>query len=241
MGNPIHQAFSLSLNSMWSWQTRRDLIPDKLLKLLVLGTKSQMMPRSPVDQTAQRKIRAREKTNDLGIFFKKPFGKLLFTVVFEVGFSESYEDLLSDAKQWLIKSSEEVTIAVIIKIQEDKSARREARKTSESQERLRQLVDEFGNKEARLRDGIDSQSDVDSDKEMYDDIGSMINEDDWVGPLSAFLEIWELNGQTPKIREPRYVCAIYPLGFVFPCSNNHYRKFFLRHINVYTQLFLSLI
>ncbi|GAM34879.1 hypothetical protein TCE0_015f02754 [Talaromyces pinophilus] len=183
-GNPIHSALSISF-----------------------AVREERVMRHPIDGTVQNKIAAHHKTPDLAIYFVKPRGCLL-TVVFEVGWAETYADLLSDAKQWLVKKSDEVNIVVIIDIKEDKLARREVRATPKSQERLRRLVAEFGGEEARLRDDIDSQPDVDSDNEMYREIKSIINVDDWVGPLSASLEIWELNGQTPQQRGPTYLPVI---------------------------------
>lgn len=210
-GNPIHQALQMSFSTMWAKYAVERLHPNKLLFLFCTGQQSMRMARSPVDQTAQRKIPARDKTPDLAIYFRTPSGKKLLTVAFEVGFSETYEDLLSDAKQWLVKKSNQVNIAIIINIKEDKAARHQVQKTPKSQKRLRELLIEFGSEEARLRDGIDSQPDVNSSDELFSEIESNINVDDWIGPLTASLEIWELNGQTPKKRDPTYVCLKSPL------------------------------
>jgi hypothetical protein len=213
-GNPIHSALSFSFADMWQIYSAECLYPNGLISLLLPAVRQEMMQRDPVDQTVQKKTPGYNKTPDLAIYFKKPRERLL-TVVFEVGFAETYADLLGDAKQWLVRKSDEVNIAVIIDIKEDKQALLKVEMTPESQERLRRLVTEFGNEEARLRDGIDSQPDVDSDNEMYRDIKSIINVDDWVGSLSASLQIWELNGQTPQQRGPTYVCLKSPLDLYF--------------------------
>lgn len=205
VGSPIHTALAMSFSAMWQKYSAEYLYPNKLTSLLRNSIKLEKVKRDPVDRTVQRKIPARNKAPDLAIYFVKPTGKDLLTVVFEVGFTETYADLLSDAKQWLVKKSDEVNIAVIIDIKEDKLARRKVQMTPKAQERLRNLIAEYGTEEARLRDDIDSQPEVDSGDEMYGEVESVINVDDWVGPLSVSLEIWELNGQTPQQRGPTYV------------------------------------
>jgi hypothetical protein len=57
------------------------------------------------------------KTADLGVEFQNAAGELEMKFVLEVGFSETYEDLVRDAKMWL-DGNPEVCVFVLAKLEE---------------------------------------------------------------------------------------------------------------------------
>ncbi|KAF3400427.1 hypothetical protein DPV78_005855 [Talaromyces pinophilus] len=117
------------------------------------------------------------------------------TVVVQVGFSETYQELLSDARQWL-GGRYGANLVVIVDVKEDESALLDVRNSRESRDRLRELVGmitAFRNDEGAR----------DSD-ELRDEIESKLNVDDWIGPLTVLLEKWELKDQVFQRRGPRF-------------------------------------
>src|SRR5436190_12308639 len=57
------------------------------------------------------------KTADLAVLFKNDAGDQEAKFVLEVGFSETYEDLVQDAKMWL-EGTHEVSVLVLVKFEE---------------------------------------------------------------------------------------------------------------------------
>jgi hypothetical protein len=45
---------------------------------------------------------------------------MIDSVVFKAGFNEGYEDLLSDMKQWLLRSGGELKLFTLVNFQEDR-------------------------------------------------------------------------------------------------------------------------
>jgi hypothetical protein len=58
-----------------------------------------------------------KKTPDLGVEFQNAAGELELKFVLEVGFSETYEELVRDAKMWL-DGKPEVCVLVLVKFEE---------------------------------------------------------------------------------------------------------------------------
>ena len=54
-----------------------------------------------------------------------------------------------------------------------------------------------------------SDADADSDADFYDEIKAAIMVEDWVGPISAALEVWHMVGDTPNRRQSPIVRAHY--------------------------------
>ncbi|KAL0638039.1 hypothetical protein Q9L58_002975 [Maublancomyces gigas] len=93
-------------------------------------------------------------------------------VIFEVDFSQSYEEVLDDTRQWLVRSAGGVRLVVLIYIEEHP---------------IPALRDD---------DDDDQHSDdsTDSDVAMYQRFYNSCNVDNHVGPLSAFAELYRLGG-----------------------------------------------
>ncbi|KAA8894362.1 hypothetical protein FN846DRAFT_1025122 [Sphaerosporella brunnea] len=120
-------------------------------------------------------------------------------VVFEPGFAEPYQELVQDAFQWLLKGPD----IQLVTSCGSKPA---------SQRRIDELIWRFGNKQFRellkeepgfadreLSIGEKpkgspccSDSDVENWDEIWDEIAENVHGDDWMGPLSAFVEFWRL-------------------------------------------------
>jgi hypothetical protein len=216
MGNPLHQSFVPFFSQLFLKATRDGLFTDEELSYLSVAPQSRLFSSSSVDQTADKKIASREKLPDLAIIFKRPRGKPVLTVIFEVGVTESYQDLVSDAKQWLLKAKDEVNLVVIVDIQENFRDRNAIRKTPASKARLRKLVTDYGNEAAKNRDYKDDEnaledSDIQTIPENEDhgtthqQIESEININDWIGPHTVTLEMWERVGTTARQRGKSFV------------------------------------
>lgn len=83
---------------------------------------------------------------------------------------------------------------------EDKSALLDVRRTRESQDRLRELVGLV----TAFRDDEEARN----EGQLIEEIESKLHVDDWIGPLSASLEMWELKDQVFQRRGPRFVSRI---------------------------------
>ena len=71
------------------------------------------------------------------------------SVIFEVGFSESYEDLVKDAKQWLSRSSDKVEVVFLIDIKEDKGLLSKQKKEPSTERRINLLLRHYGTIKAK--------------------------------------------------------------------------------------------
>lgn len=143
-----------------------------------------------------------KKQADVSVYY----GEGVFpSLVCEVGFTESYIDLLEDARQWLEKSDGKVRLVMIVKLQEEKKSTiksgainpiREEDNTrqvpeDDDSERDNQAAEEFG-----------------SDPASYEDLRISCKTDDWVGPINGFLELWRYDEVSGKMKQDgsRIVC-----------------------------------
>lgn len=98
-------------------------------------------------------------------------GTILFPrVVFEVGFSQSYAEVLDDVHQWLVRSEGRILVAVLIYIEEHEIA-------------------------APPDGEVDDQHSDDSEASnvaMYERLRDSCDVDRYVGPLSGFAELYRL-------------------------------------------------
>lgn len=115
------------------------------------------------------------KTPDLAVQFKNDAGNREIKFVLEVGFSETYEDLLQDAKLWL-EGKHEVSVVVLVKFEETPSYQCPVR--DEDLEAL-----EFP-----------SESEINIvDFELQEEYGPVVYKGlQWVGCIStAYMEVWK--------------------------------------------------
>ncbi|GAM34881.1 hypothetical protein TCE0_015r02757 [Talaromyces pinophilus] len=219
MGSPVHSSFCLALSYSLLHNIKADFFLERLQKRLNIGTIQTSMDDFDDDQPAQRpaqkKAPAVRKNPDSAIIYRSLRGGQSITVIVEVGFSESYQDLLRDAEQWLLKGNEDVNLVILVDIKEDRVILKKTTSALDSRTRLKKLVAAFGNDEAKRRHNNNGDNDTNDDvsgptvtklspKDWKSAVESQLNIDDWVGPLSAFLEFWELKNGRCEIRGQRF-------------------------------------
>lgn len=109
-------------------------------------------------------------------------------VVFEVAVSQTYESVLEDARQWLVRTNGKVVLCIVVKIYEQSKCTTQAGDTSPS---------------PPLAGGRMSSME---DRDHF--LDSTAEHPCWVGPLSGFLEAYRLSTDGTSIVQdgPRYVC-----------------------------------
>lgn len=122
-------------------------------------------------------------------------------IAIEIGFSQKYDDLLLDMDQWLLKT-DSVNAVILIDIKETKKPTPQGSK-GESRERLRVLLEKYGNAQAKEMydmDGVDENFDEmdhgDIEETSSPDLYAELDKDveshpeDWVGDLRVSVEVW---------------------------------------------------
>jgi len=160
-------------------------------------------------QVQRKKRRAWFKyPNAAYVFTDQKTFKTTPTITFEVGFSEPYQDLLADVNDWIVHT-DTVQLVVILYIVEDVKLRNLYQKSNVSSSRVKKLLKAFGNSQAKAAHEMDDRDDdPDSDSEMYSLISDQIITEDWVGPITAHIELWERGSSGPEIRGDRYVSRL---------------------------------
>jgi len=132
-------------------------------------------------------------------------------VVFEAGFSEKYPDLIADARDWLLYTRGKVRLVILLEIQEDLSLKRAYQKTKQSKERVKNLLVKYANDKGKEHLDMGEEhfgkenSDLTppSDTDLYNSIEDQVVSEDWVGPITAYLEFWEAGPKGPCQRGNR--------------------------------------
>lgn len=155
------------------------------------------------------------KEPDLAWGFCKPSpGKAMSRVspvpriVLEAGFTETPEELAIDVEQWL-KGTKSVQLVFVVKISESSPTDENSPGRTE---RIGDLKNRFGCGKTTVSGSFDkdegayigSQSSDDSE-EAQDGIAKELVVDDWVGPLTAYCEVWERFGGGYRRRGRRTV------------------------------------
>lgn len=139
--------------------------------------------------------------------------------VWEVGFTESYIDLLEDARQWLEKSAGRVRLVTIVKLEEGKPA-------GISEEDL-PVEEEEGTWEEEDMSEEEEQGtgQFGSDPASYDDLRTTCKADDWVEPITGFLEMWRYDKASGKMKQDgeRIVCPSIPNCGTLPADTKRTR------------------
>ena len=207
---PIHDAVLRLVSEFVARAGEASFFAPDEKECIGVGNTGVMLTRSHFSsKSGKKKPQAWTKYPDAVILFDDPNSKKdLPSVVFEVGFSESYPDLLSDAQQWLHKSSGKIRVVVLVDIVEDTKTLQTLQMSKRAQSRIRRLLTQFGTASAKAREGVDHEGpDPESDQEQYDNIEAQIVVEDWVGPISASLEVWHTVDNKPKMRGERIVSS----------------------------------
>ncbi|GFF84011.1 hypothetical protein IFM53868_04002 [Aspergillus udagawae] len=142
------------------------------------------------------------------------------TVAFEAAFSEAYDDLIRDMRQWLLHSDGQVQLVVLANIKEDKKALAMQQKSDAFRDRAARLLEEFGNSLGRINhaDILERLTEACAQQEsqateiyerrphvggIRDRISRHVQPSDWVGPITAELEFWQMAGSEPQRRGQR--------------------------------------
>jgi hypothetical protein len=145
-----------------------------------------------------------KKESDCLLGFGTLGQKLIPRVAIEVGFSQPYGDLISDVCAWL-RRERRLSIVILVNIDEDLRVLREIQSSEGFQHRARGLLSLYGNTAGQGNNWIsveESDARSESDQTLYDSIDRSIVDSDWVGPLTATLEIWCRSGDgVPTRRE----------------------------------------
>ncbi|GFF80167.1 hypothetical protein IFM62136_10239 [Aspergillus lentulus] len=142
------------------------------------------------------------------------------TVIFEAAFSETYDDLIRDMRQWLLHSDGQVQLVVLANIKEDKQALAMQQKSGAFRDRAARLLEDFGNSLGRAKHAdilerpteacAQQESQATKIYERQPHVGGIraqierhVQPSDWVGPITAELEYWQLAGFEPQRRGQR--------------------------------------
>ena len=115
---------------------------------------------------------------------------VLYTAVVEVGFAETYKELIDDAKLW-IEGNRDIKTVILIKVEENP---RYCSPTSKLED------DEIGNLD--FSDRKDLRTSMAILKDPNDSFGPLqINNLVWVNRMSVFLEIWKRDKVTGEAKQ----------------------------------------
>lgn len=131
-----------------------------------------------------------------------------------MGLSESYSDLVSDANQWLLRSSGRLELVVIVKITEKTDELRARQKENAFQTTFRSLLARYGDETVTAAYHVESDAIPEQTEDLYEDLRREIVTSDWVGSLSAFMEFWDVQEKTPRIRGNRIVSEATPVCII---------------------------
>ena len=165
------------------------------------------------------------KYPDSAIVFRSPSHDRIPTVIVETGFTERYNDLLSDKNQWILKT-ESVNLVLIFNIKE--RGRPTKHDGEEAHGRIRALLMDYGNKEGKSRHAAISQyqdeqtsssgasnAERPSDAALYNQIAEQVQVKDWVGELSVHL-FWERDSSGGSRRRGNLVVSTLPVIQMLP-------------------------
>lgn len=142
----------------------------------------------------KRKPIVYEKQPDLAIrlcHLNNPLSRLYPQVVFEVGRSQTEESLVEDARQWLVGTEGQTSLAILFCVNEGAPIN----------------TDTDDDADGDSSSACDSESDNEKFGELITQRSSLVTS--WVGPLTVFFEVWRYDATAENIvlDKPRqYLC-----------------------------------
>ena len=121
--------------------------------------------------------------------------------------------------RWVSQKIMRPRLVILVKLDEDTTALQDTRKTNACKQRLRKLAVQFGNEAGKSEFGIiDSQHQPEDipDAEQYECLKDKLVVEDWVGPLSAFLEFWVLSASGKAVKRGKRTVSSHILQIIPP-------------------------
>ncbi|KAE8423789.1 hypothetical protein BDV36DRAFT_303180 [Aspergillus pseudocaelatus] len=206
MGSPLHAALNSCIFRSFITAHRTTLTVDEA-KCIVINPLPVLLsrPLNPGEKLGEKPAAWTKHPDNLIYFNDIEAEEQFLQIVVEIGFSESYHDLVRDASQWLLRSGGETKVVIIAKIDEDKRQRAIHHKTEQFTCTRDMLVTKYG--DAMSQETFDIENTVDGIKNsspaLYKAVKSEVIASDWVGQISVYLEVWELRDGYPVLRGPR--------------------------------------
>lgn len=208
MGSPLHAALNSCIFRSFITAHRTTLTADEA-KCIVINPLPVLLsrPLNPGEKLGEKPAAWTKHPDNLIYFNDIEAEEQFLQIVVEIGFSESYHDLVRDASQWLLRSGGETKVVIIAKIDEDKRQRAIHQKTEQFTCTRDMLVTKYG--DAMSQEAYDIEETADgiqnSSPALYKAVKSEVIASDWVGQISVYLEVWELRDGYPALRGPRIV------------------------------------
>ena len=131
-----------------------------------------------------------KKEPDVLFKYKGQDHKVLYTAVVEIGFAETYKELIDDAKLW-IEGNRDIRTVILLKVEENPRYHSPTSKLEDNE------VEDLG-----FPDPKDLDTSIVIPKDPNDSFGPLqINNLVWVNKMSVFLEIWKrdaVNGEAKQ-------------------------------------------
>ncbi|GAB1197968.1 hypothetical protein APSETT444_007274 [Aspergillus pseudonomiae] len=143
MTSCIHEA--LGTFGSWSFQRlQNEILTPEEARGLRLGTPSLYLDGKIKEKGT--KYQALRKSPDLSFLFSdlRTYRRYR-TVIFESAFSETYDDLILDMKQWLLHGRGQVQLVILADFNEDKKQLRNHQKTNAFRTHAAKILKDFGN------------------------------------------------------------------------------------------------
>ena len=176
MPSGIHEAFISPFIGSNEIATQ-DMRPDVVSRLEALGS-----------QRVEAFIGAYEgskKEADVLFKYVQQNRDVLYTAAVEIGFAQTYEQLVEDAKLW-IEGNHDIKTVILIKVEEDPQYLSPISRLEDDQIR-----------ELDFPDFRDLRQSMVVPQDLNDSFGPLqLNGLDWVGKMSVFLEVWKRNETT---------------------------------------------
>ncbi len=132
-----------------------------------------------------------KKEPDVLFKYKGQDHKVLYTAVVEIGFAETYEELIDDVKLW-IEGNRNIRTVILIKVEENPRYRSPISK----------LKDDKIEQDLEFPDLKDLDTSIVIPKDPNDNFGPLqINNLIWVNKMSVFLEIWKRDAVSEKAKQ----------------------------------------
>ena len=181
MPTPVHEHFAPPFFD-GKFVAKQNLRPEIASRISVVGTQKV--------GAFTGAYKGSKKEPDMLFKYKGQDHKVLYTAVVEIGFTETYEELIDDIKLWL-EGNRDIRTVILIKVEENPQYYSPTRKMEDDE------VKDLG-----FPDFSELDTSMVTLKDPNDSFGPLqINNLVWVGKTDVFLEIWKrdiVNGEAKQ-------------------------------------------